>query len=84
MSHFYILPFSEEQVLRFVRPKIKDSKRGLIALVLKAYTVHSDNPRVIRVIVQILEVTLGYGESPLSILWRTGGWKHEFIPVDSL
>ncbi|VDD75091.1 unnamed protein product [Mesocestoides corti] len=55
-----IIRRSEEQILRFVQPHIKDQGRGLVALIFKAYAVHRDNQRIIAILVSTLEVVMGY------------------------
>ncbi|KAH9284046.1 hypothetical protein ECG_03199 [Echinococcus granulosus] len=50
-----------EQVLRFVRPRLKDCRRGLVALIFKAYSVHRDDDRVLSILVSILKVVMANG-----------------------
>lgn len=53
-----IINRSAEQVLRFVRPRLKDCRRGLVALIFKAYSVHRDDDRVLSILVSILKVVM--------------------------
>uniref|UniRef100_A0A0R3WXH8 Adaptin_N domain-containing protein n=1 Tax=Hydatigena taeniaeformis TaxID=6205 RepID=A0A0R3WXH8_HYDTA len=48
-------------VLRFVRPRLKDSQRGLVALIFKAYSVHRDDNRILDILVSILQVIMANG-----------------------
>ncbi|KAM7535505.1 hypothetical protein Aperf_G00000092851 [Anoplocephala perfoliata] len=53
-----IINQSAEQVLRFVRPNIKDKERGIVALIFKANMVHHDNDRILGILLSLLEVIM--------------------------
>ncbi|KAL5109610.1 hypothetical protein TcWFU_010438 [Taenia crassiceps] len=53
-----IINRSAELVLRFVRPRLKDCQRGLVALIFKAYSAHRDDNRVLGILTSILQVVM--------------------------
>ncbi|KAL5968402.1 Serine/threonine kinase-like domain-containing protein STKLD1 [Taenia solium] len=56
-----IINRSAELVLRFVQPRLKDCRRGLVALMFKAYSTHRDDNRVLGILVGILQVVMANG-----------------------
>nr|CDS27979.2 protein kinase core [Hymenolepis microstoma] len=53
-----IINRSAEQRLRFVRPNTIVKEKNLIALILKAYSIHHDNDRIIGIIVKLISAIM--------------------------
>ncbi|VDO04434.1 unnamed protein product [Rodentolepis nana] len=53
-----IINHSAEQVLRFVRPGAIMKEKNLIALILKAYSIHHDNDRIIGTLIKLISTIM--------------------------